>query len=559
MLYQPNRETQISVQVIPQWEAIPDDFYREHRPANRSVKDELANEVDYWRPECPVLIEAQTGLGKTTFVYETLIPKALEQHKNVLIISNRIAISVQQKIRIMEMTGDRRRDLLTDLGIQKCEDFGAIRVITYHRLHELLKDKDFTEWRERLLYVVADEAHFFTSDALFNRHCSYILRNLTTRFCHAIRIYMTATSWEVLKPLGEAERDNYSNFLGAVTGTITRDRCFHRYIFPFDYSTYDLHFIKSLDELTEPIKKARSEKWIVFCDSRAKGKDFSGKLGESASYIDADTKESKVWNELMKNEHFDTQVLVTTAVLDCGVNIRDRAVKNIVICTDNRTSLFQMAGRKRLDSQETVTVWVVEPDKKALSGRAMQYKRQLDLIRKFDLLQTQRERSSFLNWLLEKGSPAENNLFYTWAMWHPDKSKEHMQLQKNKLAEYVLTRRKAFLADMLSGKANFREEVRAWFGKPPEIPTNVLDGLDKFYQDWGEKALPPEQVKALRSLIVNLCKQAGYDEPQKTRIEQLQSVALNNRLSKTLNAPYHIKTIPEKEWVLTRCNPQETN
>lgn len=282
MLYQPNRETQISVQVIPQWEAIPDDFYREHRPANRSVKDELANEVDYWRPECPVLIEAQTGLGKTTFVYETLIPKALEQHKNVLIISNRIAISVQQKIRIMEMTGDRRRDLLTDLGIQKCEDFGAIRVITYHRLHELVKDKDLTEWRRHLLYVVADEAHFFTSDALFNRHCGYILRSLTTRFPHAIRVYMTATSWEVLKPLGEAERENYFNILGTVMGAVTRDRCFHHYIFPSDYSAYLLRFIKSLDELREPIKKAQSEKWLVFCDSKARGEAFCNVRGSAS-------------------------------------------------------------------------------------------------------------------------------------------------------------------------------------------------------------------------------------------------------------------------------------
>ncbi len=45
-----------------------------------------------------MLIEAQTGLGKTTFVYETLIPRALEQHKNVLIISNRkMETSIIQK------------------------------------------------------------------------------------------------------------------------------------------------------------------------------------------------------------------------------------------------------------------------------------------------------------------------------------------------------------------------------------------------------------------------------------------------------------------------------
>ena len=552
MLYQPKEKPQVRIERIPWWNAIPDDFYFKHEVPSRSVKDALANEVDYWRAECPVLIEAQTGLGKTTFVYEELIPRALSRHKNVLIISNRIALSVQQKIRIMKMTDDPRRDLLTDLGIQKCEDFGAIRIITYHRLHEFLRAENLKEWREQLLYVVADEAHFFTSDALFNRYCGSILQSITTYFSRAIRVYMTATSWDVLKPLGEAERGNYLNALGTVTGEVMRDRRFHHYIFPFDYSAYCLCFIKSIEEVKIHIKQKRQEKWLVFCNSRDKGKEFSESLGDVASYIDADSKKDTIWAELVRHERFDEQILVTTAVLDCGVNIHDEAVKNIVICTDDRTSLLQMGGRKRLGPQEKVTLWIVEPSKKSLSARLMQYSRQLEMIQSFDSLKTQKERSSFVNRLLENGDPKENILFYTSVTQHPDKRRERLLVCKNQLAEYVIARRKAFLGKLLSGETTFQEEVSTWFDKPTEESADTLELLEEFYQTNAEKPLSKEQIPILRKLIVELYCKAGYTEPQPTRTESLKQNALNNRLSKIPNADYRIEETSEKMWKLVR-------
>lgn len=552
MLYRPKEEIQITIQRVPWWDAIPDKFYCKHEVPIRSVKDALVKEVDYWRAECPVLIEAQTGLGKTTFVYEKLIPRALAQRKNVLIISNRIALSVQQKIRIMKITNDQRINLLTDLGIQKCEDFGAIRIITYHRLHELLKDETLRQWRENLLYVVADEAHFFTSDALFNRYCEHILRSITTHFCRAIRIYMTATSWDVLKPLGEAERDNYLNALGTITGEAVRDRRFHHYIFPFDYSSYRLLFIKNIEELEPHIEKNRREKWLVFCDSKDKGKSFSERLGDHASYIDSDSKTGPVWQELTKNERFSVQVLVTTAVLDCGVNIHDEAVKNVVICSDDRTNMLQMVGRKRLNPQEEITLWIVEPNAKSLSSRVMQYDRQLEMIRKFEPLRTQKERSSFVNRLLENSDPRETILFYASATQHPDKKRERLLVCKNQLAEYVIARRKSFLEKLLSGETTFQEEVNTWFGKSTKESVDMLELLKEFYQTNAENPIPKEKIPTLRKLIVALYCKAGYKELQPTRVNNLQQAALNHRLSKIPKANYRIEETPEKMWVLTR-------
>lgn len=552
MLHRPEQKPEVILQRSPEWDMLPRDFYCNHEVQSRSVKDGLMYEVDHWRPECPVLIEAQTGLGKTTFVYDELIPRAVAQKKNVLIISNRIALSVQQKIKLMETTGDPRLKMLSDLGIQKCEDFGSVRVITYHRLHALLKDEKLIRWRDHLLYVVADEAHFFTSDALFNRYCGAILRDITKCFGRAIRVYLTATSWDVLKPLGDAEKANHFNILGSVTGTTMVYRQFHRYIFPFDYSAYNLQFISSLDDLTTHIQQDRKAKWLVFCNSKDKGKAFAKSLGDFASYIDAESKKDEAWQRLVKDEQFETQVLVTTAVLDCGVNICDEEVKHIVVCADNRTSLLQMVGRKRLDPQEKVNVWIVEPESGSLNARARKYGQQLELIQKLESLKTPKEQASFLNKLLENSDPSDNVLFYVSGTQPFGQNKGSLEVHKNELTEYAIRRRKAFLDKLSSGKTTFQKEVNSWFGKTTEDSMDTLARLEEFYQANEGKMLSSEQIPILRKLIVELYRESGYKEPQPTRVETMGRTALNNRLKEIPNATYRIEETPEKKWKLVR-------
>lgn len=552
MLYEPQKEIEVKILQIPWWDTLPTDFYQSIPVESQSVIEGLEHEVDLWRPECPVLIDAQTGFGKTTFVYKELIPRALQRNKNVLIISNRIALSVQQKKLIMELTQDPAIDYLTNLGIQKREDFGHIYVITYHRLHALLKQPDFLKWAENILYLVADEAHFFSADALFNRYCGSILREITTKFCKTVRIYMTATSWDLLKPLGEAEQGNYMNWIGRVTGTVSRRRRFYHYIFPVDYSPYLLHFVKSLEALNPHIEEDRKEKWIIFCDSKEKGQKFSESLGACASYIDADSKNDPVWKEIINHERFGTQVLITTAVLDCGVNIHDDKVTNIAVCTDDRTSLLQMMGRKRLDFQESVNLWIVEPSLKSISARKLQYSKQLDLLHAYDALSTEKERSVFFNMLLEKNDPRANILVYLTATQPFQAKKGELHVKKNLLAEYMLSRRLNFLEKLCSGEIVFQQEVYKWLNKPIADSAPKITSLEEFYKENEGKELSQAQTSTLRTLIVALSEAAGYKEPQPTRVDTLKRTALNNRLSKIPEASFRIEETPEKKWRFVR-------
>lgn len=107
-------------------------FFNNNPIRDGPVLDCLKSEFPLWQPKNPVMLDLPPGAGKTTFVYDVLMPNALKHGKNLLLVSNRVALSSQQKFAIMQRTNDPRKKLLTDEGVRQTEDFGPIRIITYH-------------------------------------------------------------------------------------------------------------------------------------------------------------------------------------------------------------------------------------------------------------------------------------------------------------------------------------------------------------------------------------------------------------------------------------------
>lgn len=84
--------------VIPSYSTVPHTFRTECKNMNgRSVQKAIGDEFQLWSADTPVFIEAPTGTGKTSFVYNSIIPYALSQEKTVLLVSNRIALNEQQQ------------------------------------------------------------------------------------------------------------------------------------------------------------------------------------------------------------------------------------------------------------------------------------------------------------------------------------------------------------------------------------------------------------------------------------------------------------------------------
>lgn len=515
-----------------------DDFYQTIPIDECNVYDGLKDEVDSWNSRDPVLIDAPTGSGKSTFVRKELIPRALQANKNVLILSNRIMISTQQKKMIMEDIQSPYRGRLTEEGLQDQEDFGNVWIMTYHKLQYFLNNEENKKWISNLRYVVMDEVHFFTSDCLFNEFCGGILNMIPRHFKNYIRIYMTATSSEVLYPLAEAEKKNYHDY--NLMLYYQPERAIIRYVFPRNFESYKLQFFKDYKQLKELVKQFKNQKWMIFVDNKGEGKALLEEFKDEAEYLDADSKNTKTWKSIVNHEKFESRILITTPVLDCGANICDSDLKSMAVITDNKASLLQMIGRKRLDTNEKINIWVQDINKNTAKRRYDKYSKQLEWYNEFDACYNEASQWKLASKLWRSKDLRLRKMF----------GLEEGRPFENYLARITIKRRTEFYRGIYEGETTFREEVRRWLNKEVIASISALEKLQNFCEKYFNEELDEDKCNLLRSLIVNAYEEQGFKEAQPTRKDSLKAAALNNRL-KMLDFPYRIQII-EKQWKIKK-------
>jgi len=136
-------------------------------------------------------------------------------------------------------------------------------------------------------------------------------------------------------------------------------------------------------EKKQSTKENEKEKWLIFVPNKIYGKLLVRDIGdEYADNMDATSKNNSdsVYNEITKNEKFRKKVLVTTSVLDNGVNIKDLALKNIAIFVFDKVSFMQMLGRKRTEPNGEVTLYIQEYSRTSLNFKLQNIKKDLGRI-----------------------------------------------------------------------------------------------------------------------------------------------------------------------------------
>lgn len=82
-------------------------------------------------------------------------------------------------------------------------------------------------------------------------------------------------------------------------------------------------------------------------------------MSKKYEYLDAEVDEDNpIKEQIIKTEKFKTEVLITTKILDNGINIVDEKLKNIVIMTTEKTEFLQMLGRKRCGHSEKISLYI---------------------------------------------------------------------------------------------------------------------------------------------------------------------------------------------------------
>lgn len=299
-----------------------------------------------------IFIQTPTQSGKTTFFFDFL-QWFMEDCKK----SARICFLVPRKALLKKVEEDLRR-FAAQHYFDAIEIFKCVNISTYQHLEHCLM-KGF-EWHGAFDYIFCDEAHYFLSDSSFNPNTFVSYRWLLNT--GGVKVFMSATLENtkncIIKDVGLKKFDP--------TQKVHTNREYLEYTLYADYSQYEISYF--IDEKTIPkiIGLHPKEKWGIFLTNKAKGEKIRkelNSLGYSVSFLDAEfanDRSAKIEMEnIVMNERFDRQILIATPVLDTGINLFDKALKNIIVMANTPESFVQMLGRKRrLTKDEKIRLFI---------------------------------------------------------------------------------------------------------------------------------------------------------------------------------------------------------
>lgn len=352
--------------------------YVSERLGYRRVKAEL--------PNCnPWFISAQTGAGKTSFVFDVAYRICKEQGKRLLILVSRSMLKTKVKYDAIEAAGTDQKETLTKYGIEQEHRFGIIDVYSYQDFSAGAQSEHNKRALESAMrggeygICVLDEVHYFSADSDFNASTEYSMKYLLELFERygIARCYLTATPERILDTVYQLEQEIWARHPQLIqthplVPLSLKPFVFDLFIFERDYSYLNIIPFGGDEDLVQRIKESDNAKWVVFTDSKQRGYKLKAqieKIGKSCVFLNSDNLHpighhrdeitARTVAKIADEESFETDVLITTKVLDAGVNIKEKNVNMVCFLTD-RIDFVQAVGRKRVMGNERVNLFIPE-------------------------------------------------------------------------------------------------------------------------------------------------------------------------------------------------------
>ena len=510
------------------------------------------------------IIQAPTGFGKTYFILHEVLPRVVQAGGTMLLVSNRVAVSYQQKLEVMEMVDRSEIGCLTPEGILKKTDFGPVKIMTLQALDTFLSTPEGKKYAKEVSVLVVDEVHYFVSDVSFNPSAARLLKVIPKLFIEAPRIYMTATLEDALRPVAEAEASAERPMVERTGARFSplmlgQSPVVNVYQFTSDkYSQLSVRYYKKDDDLYREIMEGGEDKCLIFVSSKERGEILQETIGDDAEFISADSKGSNVWNQLLDEERLPCRVLITTSVLDCGVNIHDEDLKHVVIPFEDRTMFMQALGRVRFKRSPQFTLYVKAISQKRLNGLLY---RNRELLSCAAEIQQHRYYNSYVDRFRLEGDRVKGALLYL---------DYDGRYKFNYLLYHKLLRQERYYKELETaidqyGDAAFPRIVHGWLGQPDAYDDRNWIGEDaikmakeelaRIVQIYNGVALNTEDEQQEFSYRLESCYSILCQKSKRTdRNEggQLGRVQLNNIL-KELKISGKIGKLGEKgseTWIL---------
>lgn len=321
------------------------------------VSDLIGEDYKRWHNEF-VILDCGTACGKTYFCIRRLGKYAATKKRRILYLCNRSKLRNQTYRQVKD---------------EKLQ--ATIYVTTYQAFQRKIQQGDKISHYD---YIIADECHYFTTDAGFNDYTD-VAYNYLMKQKESVVVFVSATAKSFFKYLRDTSKVKKKN----------------SYRLDKDYSYVSKLFYYQSEELPgiidDILDNEADSKIIVFCNSGDRILEMSKIYGDKADYYcSRNTKKKRLrdlcgWKEdsngkiieepaCIKNYDdnlitFDKRILFTTSVLDNGVDLKDKKIKHIFTEIVDVDTMIQSLGRKRsLAKDDTCYFYIRLYQKKGLQG-----------------------------------------------------------------------------------------------------------------------------------------------------------------------------------------------
>lgn len=351
--------------------------------AKRKYLSELiGDDMEHWGRR-KIIIQAPTGVGKTSFIIRAILSCCKRRKEKLLILCNRRLLR-QQYWYEMVRAFNTYEELDATVGIR-----------SYQELAEQLKKGAEPEGLlEGYDVICLDEFHFFYADSDFNGYGTYVLlQALLIAGMSKQMVFLSATAECAVPLVREAllRANRYlkrkypvpSSALGETYDSFRRDkRAYFEKSEYLEFRDYNYDWMADYDYLRciqvpdwQTICGIAAEakgKTIIFVDNKELAAEMEAMIKQRVSFkkngikvLNADNLDTyendEVVRQLVMANKLLPKVLITTSVLDNGVSIHDSEVENLVIMTESRVSFLQMLGRVRKERvSERIALYFVK-------------------------------------------------------------------------------------------------------------------------------------------------------------------------------------------------------